>query len=476
MCFKDEAVQFREFEQGMKSEAETIRSAGLSKALAICLLGVMACEVLYLASGIQAVGVIARVLVLLVVLGSLTRIGLREVYLLSVCSGLSLLIALSHETPIEALTTCLKQAAFLMAFMLLIGLLQQGAQTSKAVLDCGRYLTSQLPGRRFFALFTGTHFMALLFNLGVISLIAPLIKQGARAANDGFGDLRERRQISAMLQGFAWSITWSPTAVGPLVLMTFLPEVQRGPWMLVGGALAVLVMLIGWGEDRLRGRIARPSAVIARVAPVYPKQAVLGFFGVCLALLCLSVLAMWLADQSIVFGLMVASPIVLVGWLIAQHQGEHGAALAQIRHIAFDYMPSAAPLAVTLACSGYIGRAAAALIPAEAWAQAIGLETMPGWLFLFSLTLAITVLSQFALSPIMMAVFFGSILSELSSLPADVTWAALAISCGWAISMTISPFATTVLMTQLAAHLSSHERYLMYQHIYPCPEFGICCC
>jgi hypothetical protein len=53
----------------------------------------------------------------------------------------------------------------------------------------------------------------------------------------------------------------------------------------------------------------------------------------------------------------------------------------------------------------------------------------------------------------MLAVFFGAIIAEMPILPVDVTWAALAISCGWALSMTSSPFATTILLNaQITGH------------------------
>ena len=55
-------------------------------------------------------------------------------------------------------------------------------------------------------------------------------------------------------------------------------------------------------------------------------------------------------------------------------------------------------------------------------------------------------LSQLALSPIMMAVFFGSVLGALPDLPADPTLTALAIASGWSLSMTCSPFASVVIL------------------------------
>ena len=71
---------------------------------------------------------------------------------------------------------------------------------------------------------------------------------------------------------------------------------------------------------------------------------------------------------------------------------------------------------------------------------------MPDYMVLICLTVVMIPFSWLGVSPIMMAVFFGSLLGSLPVLPVDPTLAALAISCGWALSMTTSPFATVVLM------------------------------
>ncbi len=421
-----------------------MREMGLRDRLtAFAVLTLMACELLWLALGWTPFRIMAFVAMIAVAPLSVHRLGGREAYLLTLCATLTALIIWLHLEPITAIYTALEQAAFLMAFILLIGLMQQAAITSAAILECGTFLTKQRAGRRYFALFGGTHIMAQLFNLGVVSLLAPLIKRGTEG-DDALNPLRERRQLNAMLRGFAWCVVWSPTAVAPLVLSTLLPEAKRGPWIAAGVVIAMTVMLVGYFEDRWQWRAYQPSPNSVR--PAFPARAYGDFALVCAVLVALTVGAMWLFDGTVVFGLMVASPIILVGWLMVQKNGDTGAVGARLSEIALVHLPAAAPLAVTLACSGYVGRAAAALIPAAEWADALRLEAWPGWLFLLSLSVGVAALSQFALSPIMMAVFFGSLIASVPVLPVDVTWAALAISCGWALSMTISPFATVILM------------------------------
>ena len=440
-------------------KAEDVRNPWRERALAAALTAVMVLEVLARASGAEPIRLATYAVMPAIVLLALPRLGLREAYLLSLSAVLTGLLFHLHPAPMETLALALDQAAFLMAFVLLLGLLYEAAMTSPTIAACGGYLTRQPPGRRFSALYLGTSGMSVLFNLGVVSLLAPLIQRGIETANPGDprNPIRERRQLSAMLRGFAWGVVWSPTAVAPLALMTLIPGIDRPLWIALGIGIALVVMLIGWAEDqftwRRQQRQARAEGRWPQ-APPFPGAAFGRFAAICVSLFALTLGIMVVSGESVIFGLMVASPLMLVGWLIAQHDGLGRAGVSgtakQAAGIFRDKLPLSAPVAVTLACSGFVGRAGAALVPAAEWAAAIGLDALPAHVFLTGLAVAVALFSQLALSPIMMAVFFGSLLGALPSLPADPTLTALAISSGWALSMTCSPFATVVIMTARA--------------------------
>ncbi|WP_118138661.1 hypothetical protein [Oceanicella sp. SM1341] len=420
----------------------------------------MALELAARASGAEALryAVYAAALCLLPVAAN--RFGLREAYLLSLCALLTVLIVFRADDPVAAVLSALDQAAFLMAFVLLLGLIQEAALTSPTVAACGRYLTRQPTGRRFLALYAGSNVMAVLFNLGTVSLIAPLIRRGVEevAPGDPFNPVRERRQLSAMLRGFAWSVVWSPTAVAPLALMTLIPGIDRGRWIVLGLVISTLMMFVGWAEDQARWHRtqvrARGRGPAITQAPPFPVRDFAVFAGICAILFGLSFFFAWLTDTSVIFGLMITAPVLMVGWILAQNGGTGAQARertsARVATILGPGFAAAAPVAVTLASSGYLGRAAAVLIPAQDLAEALGLGALPGWVFLTGCALAVVALSQLALSPIMMAVFFGSLLGALPVLPADPTLTALALSCGWSLAMTSSPFATVVLLSAKA--------------------------
>ena len=418
--------------------------------VALCLLAVMALELLARLSGSTAIQFAADAAMFATVLAAVRDLGLREKYLLTLCVVLTLLTLWLHPAPSAVLRAGLEQASFLMAFLLLLNLLHEAAATSPAVVRCGDYLTKQPPGRRYYALNFGTAVMGVLFNIGVVSFLVPLIQRGIESATpgDALNPIRERRQISALLRGFAWCVIWSPTAIAPLALMELIPGTNRQLWIAIGFCIFLGLLVIGALEDRVRFRAYRPQT--KRSVPVFPKMAYFRFLLACAWLFGMSALVMLLSGETVVFGLMVSCPVMLVGWLIVQNLGSArdalGATAGRLRTIAFAKLPGAAPVAITLACSGYVGVVAATLIPAETLARFLGLDAMPDFVFLSLLPVAVAALSLLALSPIMMAVFFGSLIGGLPVLPADPTLTALAISCGWALSMTLSPFATVVLL------------------------------
>lgn len=412
--------------------------------LSLALLCLMASELLWLVTRSDLIEAIGGGVLLLSILLTAPRFGIREAYLMTIVVILSLLVWFTVDEPMVVVAEAARQAAFLMSFVLLVGLIQQAAQTSRDVKTCGEYLTNQPPGRRFVSIFLGTHYMSHVFNLGIIALIAPLIMKGTEDASDPRNPIRRRRQISAMLTGFGWGVVWSPTAIAPLALLTLLPGAERLPWMFAGFLIALVVLLAGWAEDKARwkpGAFSQPMA-----PPPFPKAAFAGFGALCLVLLFLTLSSMAMFDQSVVFGLMLASPVILVGWLMLQNRGDASATGARVAQIYRSFLPNSAPIGVSLACSGFIGRIAAHLTPGQDIAEYLNIMAMPGWLFMLALSLLVMLMSWLALSPIMLAVFLGAVLAELPALPIDRTWAALAISSGWALTMMTSPFATTVLL------------------------------
>ena len=191
---------------------------------------------------------------------------------------------------------------------------------------------------------------------------------------------------------------------------------------------------------RLQGVARGPD-----LSPV-PLLAVLNVAAVCLGLLGLAELIAHQVSQGLVFGLMCASPVVLFVWLFAQQIRGGARAAGRIGEV-FAILPESTSVAVTLASSGYCGTLAARLVPTEATADFLNLAAIPDPVLLLMLPALIVGTSFIAITPIMSSVFLGSFFGSLPILPADPTLIALAISCGWALSVILAPFATLVLLT-----------------------------
>ncbi|MFT7026189.1 MAG: hypothetical protein ACJAVS_000405, partial [Paracoccaceae bacterium] len=294
--------------------------ARLAMPFVIALLLVMALELLARISGDRMVQHAAWAAMAVVAVLSVPRLGLREGYLLSMCAVLSALVFWQAPDPGPEIAAALDQAGFLMVFILLLGLLHEAAATSPAVSECGDYLTRQPPGRRYYVLNGGSAVLAVLFNVGVVSFLVPLIQRGIEHATPGDprNPIRERRQVSALLRGFSWCVIWSPTAVAPLAVAALIPGVDRNLWMIYGIAVFVVMMVIGGLEDRWRFRALRP-AVVRTPAP-FPAASFARFLAACGWLFGMTAIMMWAADQTLIFGLLMASPLMLVGWLAVQNR------------------------------------------------------------------------------------------------------------------------------------------------------------
>ena len=422
----------------------------------------MAAELLFLYSGASGARLAAHAAAAVFLFAGLPFFRLREFYLIAVAAGLVGVALWTGAGSVAVLLRGLDQMAFLIAFILLLKLLETGATTSAAILTCGEYLTRQPAVRRYAGLTLGSHLLGVVVNLGTVSLLAPLVQRGARAGlapGEPLSDIaavRERRQLCALLRGFSWMVIWSPTAVAPAVLLTLLPGIDGPRLVGLGMATALVLLSIGWAEDWLRWRSFHRRLVAEHRLPErrpmpFPLVPFVQLLAVCGVLAALTLLFSIAGGVRIVPGLMLAAAVVGIGWIAAQNRhAETGVAVAtRARLAAFgtQVLPSTAPIAMTLGCSGFIGAIAAALVPIEALSHLLQPQVVPGWVFLAALPLLLAVTGHLAVSPIMMAVFFGSVLGALPQLPAEPTLVALALACGWALSMNAAPFSAVVLLT-----------------------------
>ncbi len=403
-----------------------------------------------------------RIMVLGLPVLALPQLKLREYYLLGVSFVLAVFVWRADGDTWQTLLTGLDRSAYLASFMMLMALLREGAITSPSVQVLGTYLTLQPPKRRFLALFSGSHFFSVLINLGAVSLLTPFIQRGVRgdapldAPLDEVQQIRERRQLAAVHRGFCWFLVWAPTAVTQAVLPGLLTDIDAARLMALGFCMALVMLAVGWLEDTLvwvkTGQRLRASGLV-QVAqpPPLPKSAALSLAIVCIALIGITFVAKGLGEVTIVSGVMLAAPLVVIVWVWAQGSATEHGPIARYRQIALVSMPGFMREVVFIACAGFIGTTGAFLVPADQLADLVQAWAMPGWVFMLGLSVLVLIAGHVALSPITMAVFLGSVVAQMPSVPVDITLCALAIAAGTAISSLGAPFASAVLMLSKAS-------------------------
>lgn len=427
------------------------------EALALALFLVTACSLVELYLALEWAETAAVVALLAFVLLAQHLFGLRERLLL--LAGLLIAGALVwvDPAPWTVILSGLERAAYLTAFMVAIGVLKDAAMTSRDVQASGKHLTRQPPGLRYAALSTGAHFMAVLLNIGTLSMLAPLVLSGVRSGREAgepawISDIKLRRQLCATLRGFAITITWTPTTVTQAVLLSVTPSADLSRIIPYGLGFSALALLAGWVDDRVQWRWAarraqqeRGGAPRPRTDGAAPLGALLRFVMVCLTLIGASVIIHLAAGVSMVGALMLAAPFLTVGWIFAQNATTDLAAAPaetgrRVIEILRRSVPAASPEAFTLAIAGFIGAVLGALAPPELINAAFGPETIGPTALLLAAPAVIVLANQAAITPMISAVFLGSAINSLDPVPVDPNLLMLALAAGWGLCLTAAPF------------------------------------
>jgi len=426
---------------------------GLARAVdrltAAVLIALAALVVLDLVAGQGWAAAPSRALALVLVALVLPRFDLREWVLLVMAGALAAGLWAQQDGP-AAVTAALGKGAYFTAFILLMMLLREGAVTSPAVLSVGHWISRQKPGRRYAVTFTGGHVAGILMNFGAVSLLSPLIQRGVRADPVTTEDearrvvIRERRQLSALVRGFAPVVTWSPTTLTQVIILAAVPGIDPLVAIAYGLGLTAAAFAIGWAEDRLRW--GKPRLAPAPLSfPILAAGDLAVVYGVLIAGAVGLKLGLGLALPQ---ALMTVAPVMLIGWVLSQNRGPAMVprTRARLAEIGAGPLPRLGKEAYTLGAAGFIGIVAAELAPVDLIATWLDAARLPDWLIVALLPAIIILGGQVALSPMMMVVFLAAVVSALPGFQAEPEHIGLALGAGWMLSLTAAPNATGALL------------------------------
>lgn len=370
----------------------------------------------------------------------------------------------------QATLTALTRGGFIIGLFTALSALRSAAIGSRAILDCGRFLARQPPGRRYLALTVGGHLFGLILLYGAISLLGGLAAEStAREADQELRRHRLRRMLVAIQRGFAATLCWSPMALSMAVTI---PVVQGATWP---GAVAfclvssALMIGIGWGLDTVfKPQLSAPPPPRAvetddwllRLRPLL----------ILLAIVVGSVFALHVATGVAVTGaVMTAVPLVAMGWtlILPPAPGGRLATLAaRIGQFATRDLANYRGEIVLLFMAGFIGSLGSWLLVPIMQAHGPDLAQIPPLLILAALVWIIPLTGQIGMNPILAVSLLVPLLPMPAALGIHPTAMVIAITGGWAISGNTSPFTASVLLVGKLGGVEARHAGMRWNGLY----------
>lgn len=390
----------------------------------------------------------------LLLVGALAMFSLtaRASRLAFVAVGLALVAWAAATRPdwAQAVLTALTRGGFIIALFTALSALRSAAVGSQDILDCGRFLARQPPGRRYLALTVGGHLFGLILLYGSISLLGGLAAEStARETNQELRRHRLRRMLVAIQRGFASTLCWSPMALSMAVTMSV---VQGASWPAAVGLCLVSSLLmigIGWGLDALfKPQLSAPAPTRAAETESWLRRLRPLLF--LLAIVVGGVFLLHLTTGVAVTGaVMTVVPLVAVAWtlILPPMRGGRAATLAaRMGQFATRDLAGYSGEIILLFMAGFIGSLGSWLLVPIMQAQGPDLAALPPLLILAALVWVIPLTGQIGMNPILAVSLLVPLLPSPSDLGVHPTAMVIAITGGWAISGNTSPFTASVLL------------------------------
>ncbi|WP_428929144.1 hypothetical protein [Marinibacterium sp. SX1] len=422
----------------------------LSRMGGAAFVGVLLCAIPFEFTGAPTLGYMASALTVfgLACYAPLLSWGRRAFLLIGL--ALILLAALLLDRWHEDVLFALSRAAFIAAFFTALTAMRGAAMTDPGILDCGRFLAGQPPGRRYLALTLGGHLFGLVLMYGSISLLGALSADAAgREPNPEIRQHRTRRMLVAILRGFISTLPWSPLAFASAITLSVVPGatwIDALPFCLFS---ALMFAGTGWALDTIfKPRLSAPPPPrgpaegqwLRHMRPLYLLMAVI--LG--------SVSLLHLVTGVRVFGaVMAAVPVIALVWVTLQAApGSRSAAIParRARQFATQELPALKGELSLVAMAGFIGALGAPLALPVMQGAGLDLAAIPAPLFLVGLFWLIPLTGQLGMNPILAVSLIGPLLPAPEALGIPPALLVCTITSAWALSGVTSPFTASVLL------------------------------
>lgn len=387
--------------------------------------------------------------------------------------GVALLLAgwaaATREDGPAALLRAAQLGATIIALFTALSALRNAAMTSSAILGCGRFLARQRPGLRYVALTAGGHLFSLILLYGSISLLGSLAAESTADEPDAaVRAQRTRRMMIAIQRGFAATLCWSPLGFSMVITATIVPGASWTAAALPCIVSAIVMLVTGWGLDA----IYKPPAIArAPVAETGRWSEQLRPLLVLLGTVIAGVAALHvLTGVEVIGAVMLFVPLVALVWIRLQPPppGLSPGAHARQRAARFVVaeLPSYSNEILLLFMAGFIGSVGSFLLAPLAVDHGPDLTATPPWLIVAAMVWIIPITGQLGMNPILAVSLLVPILPAPAAMGIPPTALVAAITGGWALAGTTSPYTASVLLAAKLGGVSAMRAGLGWNGIY----------
>lgn len=351
-------------------------------------------------------------------------------------------VRLDNSAPV--LLEGLNRAAFLAALFSALGALREAARTSSLVLETGRMLVRQPPGRRYAAITVGGTLFGAILNFGAVGLLGGMVQdvntlQSARG-EERVRAIREQRMLLAVLRGFSSLMFWCPLTVAYAMVGTTIPGAEWPIMMLYGSVATVAVLAVGWSIDRLT--MPRPkTATAAQPFEAGKMVPLLGLIGLVFGL---SILVEETTHGRLIHGVIMIVPLLALVWLITQ-QGP-AAGLQRMGTYVTKTIPTQRIEIAILGNAAFLGAVIAALLPQTGLHDGIADGLLPAILIPAIAPWLVVAAGQLGANPLITAVVLAAVIGDPATLGVDPNVLGLGLVIGWGLTVGSSPAAAGVMM------------------------------
>lgn len=364
----------------------------------------------------------------------------------ALCLGPAVWLAFPERT--KELQTALIQGAAFAALLSTIGVLRYTVRRSGIAQGAARFLVSVPRRNRYAAVNVGSHFLSLLFNVGIIALIGDLLGTGDKARVPA----RQRQELLlAGMRGTVLMTVWSPMGLGFAIVTTGIDRLDPVRFLVLSFLSAILLLAL---TCVVFGRTPEGEDLTPEAVPESPF-AVWCILAVSAALLATTIALHEVLGMSFIIATATVIPLFALAWVWIEPAAEKKPIGAHLGGMFRGLSDMRGESAIFLSAN-VIGAAISIFVREQAFWSVIQNGAYPD-LLIIGLCLLIVPLAGALMIPhsifvVLLVQLFGH--GTIGS--GHPMTLALALTLGWAMAISVSPISAMSLITGSLSGVSSH--------------------